>query len=345
MIAKSATILLTFCCLAGLFTISSCTTDDEETTYGNWTKITPFKGSPRAGAISFTIDTKAFVGLGYDGDEYLSDFYVYDVELGFWSSLKNFPGTLRERAVTFSINGKGYIGLGYNRDLDKVELRDFWEYNPETDEWSRIADFGGTARYNAVGFAIGSLGYVGTGYDGKNYNSDFWQFDPQENSWTEIISFPGEKIESGFAFVIGGNAYIGAGRNNGSYSTNFWEFTPGIDGAVATWTKRTPSSDKSYYDDFKGAMYRYNAVAVTSGMKAFIVGGVASSGAVSREVYEFDAATFAWTDRTAFEGSSRSLAVGFGLSNRIFVGTGLNGSSRYDDVWEFKPEEEYDEDN
>ena len=43
--------------------------------------------------------------------------------------------------------------------------------------WTQKADFGGTARNAAVGFSIGSKGYIGTGYDGS-YCKDFWEYDP-----------------------------------------------------------------------------------------------------------------------------------------------------------------------
>ncbi|HEY3403285.1 MAG TPA: kelch repeat-containing protein [Ohtaekwangia sp.] len=330
--------------LALFISIFSCTTEtDEESTVGNWSKTTPLKGRQRSGAVSFTIGDKAYVGLGYDGDDYLSDFYVYDVNLGFWESLGDFPGEMREQAVAFSINGKGYMGLGLNKDLDKEELKDFWEYDPETDQWTPVADFEGTARYRAIGFSIGDVGYVGTGYDGDNHNSDFWKYNPEEDSWDEIVGYPGDKIESGFGFVIDGKAYIGGGISNDSYSIDFWEFTPAADGSSVSWTRRTPSDDESYYDEFRLAVYRYDAVAITAGTKAYVVGGVSSSGAVTKDVYEFDATTFSWDQLTSYEGSARSLAVGFVLNDRIFVGTGQNGSSKYDNFWEFKPNEEYDE--
>jgi len=187
-----------------LLVSTSCSDSvDTDSTLGNWTKTTPFKGRPRSGAVMFTIGTKAFVGLGYDGDDYLSDFYSIDINEGFWVARQPFPGTLRERAVAFSINGKGYVGLGYNRDLEDEELGDVWEYDPELDIWTQLSDFEGTARYNSVAFVVGSKAYVGTGYDGDSYNSDFWEFDPSlEDSWTEVKSYPGEKIEEGLAFVI-----------------------------------------------------------------------------------------------------------------------------------------------
>lgn len=330
--------------LVGFVMFTACSSsDDDETNQGNWTKVTPFKGVKRSGAFSFTIGTKVFVGTGYDGDDYWNDVYGFDINNGYWESIAEFPGTPRERAVAFSVGGKGYVGLGYNRDADTEELRDFWVYDPATNTWDSLGLFGGSARYSAVAFSIGEYGYVGTGYDGDNTNSDFWQYDPSGNTWKEIVSYPGDKLESALAFVINGKGYIGAGWDNGLHNLDFWEFIPGTDGGNPTWTKRSPDDDESDYDEFKLAMYRHDAVAVTVGNNAYIIGGVSSTGAIDKTVYVFDATTYDWDDRTSFEGSARSLAVGYVLNDRIFVGTGQNGTSRYDDIWEFKPNEEYDE--
>lgn len=330
-----------FIILITAITLAPSCSDSVETdsTMGNWTKTTPYKGRPRSGAIVFTIGTKAFVGLGYDGDDYIADFYSIDINEGYWVSRQSFPGTLRERAVAFSINGKGYVALGYNRDLDEEELRDVWEYDPDLDTWTQLSDFEGTARYNAVAFAIGNKAYVGTGYDGVSYNSDFWEYDPSTDSWTEIRSYPGEKIEEGLAFVIGGKGYVCTGRNNGLHNLDFWEYDP----EAQTWTSRTPGDEESYYDEFSEAVKRHDAVALVKDSKAYLVGGIASSGAIDGSVFEFDATTLSWDEKTTFEGSPRSLAAGFVLNGRLFVGIGQNGTKRYDDIWEFKPDEEYDE--
>jgi len=151
-----------FTLLIFLTSVSSCSDDPEdESTLGNWTRTSPFKGRPRSGAFAFTVGTKAFVGLGYDGDDYLSDFYVMDITSGYWEAMENFPGVPRERAIAFSINGKGYVGLGYNRDEDEEELGDFWEYDPSTGAWTQKAYYGGGPRVAATGFSIGSKGYAG----------------------------------------------------------------------------------------------------------------------------------------------------------------------------------------
>jgi N-acetylneuraminic acid mutarotase len=339
--AMKSKVKIVFCMLA-MVVLGSCTSaeDDDTSTIGDWARTTPFKGRPRSGAIMFTVGSRAFVGLGYDGDDYIGDFYEYNAANGYWEARKSFPGTFRERGVSFSVDGVGYVGLGYNREEDTEELKDFWKYDPDLDEWTQVADFGGTARYNTVAFVVGSNAFVGTGYDGDQYNSDFWKFDPAANAWNEIESYPGDKIESGLSFVIDNKGYVCSGRNNDTYNLDFWSYSPGNE----TWENLTPDSDESWYDEFKLAAYRHDAVAFTVGGKAYIAGGISSSGATDRSVYEFNPATMKWDDRTSFEGAPRSAAVAFVLDDQAFVGTGLNGTRTYDDIWKFYPDEEYDSD-
>ncbi len=81
--------------------------------------------------------------------------------------------------------GTGYDG--YNN------LKDFWKYDPDADAWTKIADFAGGTRTEAIAFGIQQYGYVGTGYDGSNALKDFWKYDPSTDSWTSIVTYGGEK--------------------------------------------------------------------------------------------------------------------------------------------------------
>ncbi|MBL0184035.1 MAG: hypothetical protein IPP96_17830 [Chitinophagaceae bacterium] len=65
-----------------------------------------------------------------------------------------------------------------------------WEYDPVTNSWQQKADFGGVARQNAVGFSIGSKGYIGTGRN-PAYLKDFWEYDPTANNWSQKTDFGG----------------------------------------------------------------------------------------------------------------------------------------------------------
>ena len=48
-------------------------------------------------------------------------------------------------------------------------LDDLWEYNPDNDQWSSKAPYGGSRRKGGVGFSLNGKGYLGTGkgYSGK----------------------------------------------------------------------------------------------------------------------------------------------------------------------------------
>lgn len=312
--------------------------DDEEET-GNWIKQSDFEGVTRSGAISFVIGNYAYVGLGYDGDDYLQDFWRYDPARNFWEVMAEFPGTGRISAIAFSAAGKGYIGTGFNDELDEEELADFWEYDPATNQWEQKSDFGGGGRFGAVAFAIKDIGYVGTGYDG-NYYKDFWSYNPATDAWTKTISLFGSKREQAIAFVINDIAYVCSGRNNGQSVFDFWSFDPSLD----TWTELTPDDDEDdYYEDFEDAVSRYAGSAVTLGNMAYIGAGFGST--ITTTFYSFNATTNAWDRVADLEGAARIEASGFTVQDRMYMVLGRSGTARFDDLWEFRPDLEFDEDD
>src|SRR5687768_11906654 len=74
--------------------------------------------------------------------------------------------------------------------------------------WTQMANFGGTARWRAVGFSIGTKGYIGTGNDGVDKN-DFWEWDQATNVWTQKANFTGTARSGAVGFSIGTKGYIG----------------------------------------------------------------------------------------------------------------------------------------
>lgn len=315
----------------GLGIISTgCLDDsDDDDSQGNWTKVSDFEGVTRSGAVSFSIGEKAYVATGYTGTEYLSDLWEYDPSLNFWLRKADFPGVKRSAAVAFSVNGKGYVGTGYD---GLNNLGDFWEYDPATDAWRQVADFGGSARYGAVAFNSSTNGYVGTGYDGNDLK-DFWTYDPAANEWTQVISIGGSKRVDAVAFTIDNKAYVGTGRNNGVYQYDFWAY----DMVAGTWQQMLDLDDD---DDY--LVVRHNAVAFSRDGKGYITTGNFSGLLVS--TWEYDPITDLWSEYTGIEGPAREDAVAFVAGSRIFVTTGRSSTVRLDDIWEFKPEEVYDED-
>ena len=332
---KYILMLLTMLCIG----LSSCTesTDDGDED-GNWVKLSDYEGDTRTGAVSFVIDDAAYVGLGSDGEDYLTDFWKYDESRNFWQEIAPFPGVGRISAVAFSVDGKGFIGTGFNDDQAEEELADFWMYDPDTDAWTEVAPFGGSARYSAVAFSLNGLGYVGTGYDGS-YLKDFWKYNPQTNAWEQSLSLFGSKRESAFSFVLGGKAYVGAGLNNDQFLYDFWAFDPEAD----TWLDLSiEDDDDDFFDEFVDAMERFDATAFVMDDIAYIATG--SGTAFKSDIISFDPLTEIWNeDYTNFEGQSRGGAVSFVINGRGFITTGRSATTRHDDIWEWRPSEDYEE--
>jgi N-acetylneuraminic acid mutarotase len=183
----------------------------------------------RTRAAAFSIGDKGYIGTGYDDSGYKNDFWEYDIVANAWTQKADFGGTARESAVGFSIGSKGYVGTGRYGSYDSASYyKDFWEYDPVANTWAQKVDFGGGARAFAVGFSIGSKGYIGTGYDISNlkFTKDFWEYDPAVNTWTQRIDFAGTERIEGIGFSIGNKGYIGTGYDGGAFRNDFWEFDP-----------------------------------------------------------------------------------------------------------------------
>src|SRR6476646_5976125 len=98
--------------------------------------------------------------------------------------------------------------------------------------WEKRESVGGYKRERAVGFSIGSRGYVGLGQDTLNQMlNDLWEFDPGTNTWSQKANFPGQARRDAAAFAIGTKAYVGTGMSNadaafGTPLSDFWQYDP-----------------------------------------------------------------------------------------------------------------------
>ena len=193
-----------------------------------WTQKADFAGAARVYAVGFSIGNKGYIGTGSSNYRYncLNDFWEYDPSTNTWTQKANFGGVSREYAVGFSIGNKGYIGTGLaGGGAYYAPCKDFWEYDPSTNTWTQKADFAGVARWGAVGFSIGTKGYIGTGYGGSLLK-DFWEYDPSTNTWTQKADFAGEARHNAVGFSIGDKGYIGTGHAGGGLLLkDFWEFS------------------------------------------------------------------------------------------------------------------------
>ena len=189
--------------------------------------------------------------------------------------------------------------------------------------WIQKADFGGTARTYAVGFSIGSKGYIGTGLDlNYNYKKDFWEYDASTNAWTQKADFGGTARFAAVGFSIGDKGYIGTGVDlNYQSKKDFWEYDPSIN----AWTQKA---------NFGGAARR-SAVGFSLANKGYIGTGYVASG-YPNDFWEYDPSTNGWTQKANFAGAARANATGFAIGNKGYIGTG-NNTPTSEDFWEYDP--------
>ncbi len=176
--------------------------------------------------------------------------------------------------------------------------------------WTQKANYADTATNSAVGFSIGTKGYIFTG--GKTSHA-FYEWDQSTNTWTRKADFPGLPLWGAVGFSIGNKGYIGTGEDSIGYPLDFWEWNQ----ATNTWTRKA---------DFGGAG-RVTAVGFSIGTKGYIGTGWSSG----KDFWEWDGDTASlkyntWTRMADFGGTARNSAIGFSIGNKGYIGTGNDGT-------------------
>ncbi len=279
----------------------------------SWSQISNFSGSSRLHSVAFTIGDNSYVGLGNDGNNFLSDFYKYDYNSNQWSSISNFTVSARDRSVAFSINGKGYVGLGFDNAGYK---NDFYEYDPVSNSWNQIADFPGSPRIGAVAFSLNGKGYVGTGADIVSDKVDFYEYDPVTNSWSQIADFPGLGRRFATAFSTSNFGYVGTGTSTNINLSDFWKY----DQLQNNWEQMSSLPGPS----------RSAASSFSINNSGFVGTGFNSSINNLNDFWEYKETNNTWIQRASFMGSSRFLGVGFSINETGFIGLGYSNSNEQD---------------
>ncbi|MFH1321739.1 MAG: hypothetical protein ABII90_13955, partial [Bacteroidota bacterium] len=308
-------------------------------TRDTWIQKANFGGTARQQGAGFSIGNYGYIGVGTDGVrridfwEYLPEISVNaggvayriceeDVVIGglptasglfppftySWSpstglddpSLAN-PTASPDVTTTYTITGTDSLGCALSDSITVNRVNG--------NSWLQKANFGGTSRFLAVSFSIGSKGYIGTG----GSNKDFWEYDQGSNSWTQKADFGGTGRYGAVGFSIGSKGYIGTGYTSTS-TQDFWEYDQGSN----SWTQK---ADFAYTTTY--------AVGFSIGTKGYI--GTGSS----NQFWEYDPGLDVWVPKTNFGGTSRYAAFGFSMGGKGYIGGG--DASNKKDFWEYNP--------
>ncbi len=177
-----------------------------------WTQKANFIGSARREAVSFVLDSIAYIATGEDITGYKSDVYAYNPFTNSWNQKNDFLGGARKSAVGFTIGDHAFIGTGESNVLKN----DFWMYLAVNDTWIQKSYFPGTPRSGAVAWGKFPQGYIACGEDNSfTYKNDVWEYNYFGNAWFLRSSIPGNGRKNAMVFTIDEIAYVGGGFNGG----------------------------------------------------------------------------------------------------------------------------------
>jgi N-acetylneuraminic acid mutarotase len=238
---------------------------------------------------------------------------------GNWTRRLDLPVFLRG-AVAFQIQNTAYVCTGsHSKDPNSSQnsaQKSVWAYDGKV--WTQKANFAGEARFSAVGFSSGNLGYLAAGTNGSQRFNDFWSYDPSADRWTRLEDVPFSPRSGAVGFALGSDLYVGLG-NDGSLKKDFWRYSAG------TW---------QIAPEFGGMALEF-ASAWSIGSSAYVALGKSPNGA-SSQFWRFQNNN--WTRLTDFQGEARYSAVCFVWDTLAFVGLGQSETQFFEDFWLFSPQ-------
>jgi N-acetylneuraminic acid mutarotase len=266
--------------------------------------------------------------------------------------------------VAFAAYGNGYVGTGVGND-GFTPLADFYAYNAVANQWYEIDSIHDAVqsypRFDAVAWGFDTVGYVLTGTDNNYYFGDVWKFSPATGHWSQQPYLPGNPRSGAATWVYNSYGYLVTGYTPGSrWAQNnmcydFWKFNPNATDSSLAWTRLRDiynTSPGTYDDGYTNIIRKYGAaftiLATQTGDKGYITLG--QNGTALTYTWEYDFASDLWTEKTPYEGTARSGAVGFSIidqngRSRGFSGTGLStgNTSGFSDIEEFFPNQIYNQ--
>lgn len=146
-----------------------------DTASNRWTQKADLPGPARHHPFYFAINGMAYVGFGHgtevvNGQIIYQDFYQYNPQTEKWKRMNDFPEMGRVAGTQFDYNGYGYILSGHGTNHKSMQTGEFWEYNPQTDNWKSLNPHKGKSRWAPGSFVINDKVYLTCGQSSVGEN-------------------------------------------------------------------------------------------------------------------------------------------------------------------------------
>lgn len=215
----------TIICIVFLVVCASCNQNNTQNI--TFTPCTPMP-EQRASAAVATHNDLAYIygGRAQTRTEIKGDFWQYNPQNDSWKKLKQPPLKARTGAVAIATDSLIYIGLGFNGHVydDSSYLRDWWQYNPSTEEWKQLQSYPTHETAAPSAFLHEDNIYVAFGSYDISTNK-LYRYDITQNIWSEINAGSCAKLVETVATSINGKSFAGTNRYwyEFNHITNLWE--------------------------------------------------------------------------------------------------------------------------
>jgi N-acetylneuraminic acid mutarotase len=310
----------------GVKTLGNTTWCDRSVTLvSSWRRVKDFPGNARYKTTCFSLNGNIYVGGGSGNGAVFKDFWKYNPRTDTWTRMSDFPGIARNYPRSFSNSSYGYLGAGFSADnSSKVQLYDFYKYNPITDTWSVIQDYPDNISNFYVGYTINADGRVFISLSNQTTRmrelvNDVWV---ERQTIAEMTDCPAVGV-----FSIGKKYYIIVGyKINNTYSNKVWEY----DSEIGQWNQKS---------NFPGQA-RYAPAFFSINNYGYYGCGISTSNQQFNDMWRYDPTNDKWIRIEDFPGGIRSHLISASPDNSGFIGLGIiNSSITYlKDFWRYDPD-------
>ncbi len=180
-------------------------------------------------------------------------------------------------------------------------------------------------RAYAVGFSIGTSGFIGGGsFDASTVIfQDFWEYNTATNVWTQKANLPAPRRLS-FGFAINSKGYVGGGEDLTFFSLkDVYEFDP----LFNTWTQKA---------DFGGGNNSFST-GFSIGNFGYVVCGIDSNYNQTNELWQYEPISDQWSLKSPLPAASRIGPGVFVVGSNAYVGLGVDDDNftMLNDLWEY----------
>lgn len=205
-------------------------------------------------------------------------------------------------------------------------------------EWVQTPTPTAELRTYAIGFSIGSKGYMGGGegyLPKRGINvvaslNDFWQVDPSSNTWTQMASLL-TPIERAATFVVGSQGYVGTGYSFNGSGSSVSNALYQYDQASNSWTQKASLP----------AAARCDAVGTSVDNEGYFGTGNDLLHPYYNDWWQYDPSSDHWTQKASLpllNGQARSAASSFSIGQFGFISCGYVYSvGCVNDLWMYDP--------